>query len=69
MNISEITIKRTSSYGRYQITGEVNGTEVTAFTTDSEAFDYFHDDDFPEKQDEAINHCKWTLQDAYENQL
>jgi hypothetical protein len=67
MKATEITIKRTSSYGRYTINGVVNGVEVTAITTDAEAFDYLNDEDYPEKQEQAIEHCETKLVDAFEN--
>ena len=67
MQVSEITIKRTSSYGRYTINGVINGIELNATTTDSEAFDYFNDDEFPDKQKEAIEHCEMKLIESYEN--
>lgn len=65
--ITDIRIKRTSSYGRYIITGEVNGTEVKASTFDSEAFDYLNNEDYPEKQKQAIEHCECKLVEAFEN--
>jgi len=67
MKTTEITIKRASGYGQYIITGLVNGVEVSARTTDSEAFDYLNDDDYPEKQEAAIEHCTWKLEQALEN--
>jgi hypothetical protein len=67
MKATEITIRRTSSYGRYTINGVVNGVEVTAITTDSEAFDYLNDKDYPEKQEQAIEHCTCKLVNAFEN--
>ena len=67
MKTTEITIKRASGYGQYIITGLVNGVEVTARTTDSEAFDYLNDEDYPEKQEAAIEHCTWKLEQAFEN--
>ena len=67
MKTTEITIKRASGYGQYIITGLVNGVEVSARTTDSEAFDYLNDEDYPEKQDAAIEHCTWKLEQAFEN--
>lgn len=66
MNIENIRINRTGSYGRYIVTGTVNGIEVSAPTTDSEAFDYLNDDDFPEKQQDALDHCKMVLEIAFE---
>lgn len=67
MKATEITINRTSSYGRYTINGVVNGVEVTAITTDSEAFDYLNEEDYTEKQQQAIEHCTYKLINAYEN--
>jgi hypothetical protein len=67
MKATEITIRRTSSYGRYTINGVVNGVEVSAITTDAEVFDYLNDEDYPEKQEQAIKHCTWKLVDAFEN--
>jgi len=67
MKTTEITIKRASGYGQYIITGLVNGVEVTARTTDSEAFDYLNDEEYPEKQKAAIEHCTWKLEQAFEN--
>lgn len=66
MRTENIQIKRTSSYGRYIVTGTIEGIELTASTTDSEAFDYLHDNDYPEKQQSAIAHCEWLLTEKYE---
>lgn len=66
MTTTDITIKRASGYGQYLISGVVNGVEVTARTTDSEAFDYLNDDDYPEKQQQAIEHCMYKLELSYE---
>jgi hypothetical protein len=65
MKATEITIRRTSSYGRYTINGVVNGVEVTAITTDAEAFDYLNDEDYPEKQESARRECEYRLSKAY----
>lgn len=65
--ITQIQIKRTSSYGRYIITGEVNGIEVKVSTTDSEAFDYLNNEDYPEKQAQAIEHCECKLVESFQN--
>lgn len=67
MKTTEITIKRTSQYGHYRITGMVNGTKVSAITTDSEAFDYLNDEDNEEKHEQALAHCEYKLIQAYEN--
>lgn len=68
MKTTDINIKRASGYGQYLITGQVNGVEVSARTTDSEAFDYLNDDDNHEKRDAAIAHCTFKLELAFENQ-
>lgn len=67
MKITEITIKRTQSYGHYRVTGMVNGIEVTAITTDSEAFDYLNDEDNEYKSAMALAHCECLLIQTYEN--
>jgi len=67
MKVTEIEIKRTKSYGHYRITGVVNGMEVTCITTDSEAFDYLNDEDYPEKQEEAWAHCERKLIETFNN--
>jgi len=67
MKVTEIEMKRTRSYGHYRIIGLVNGTEVTCITTDSEAFDYLNDDDYPEKQEEAQAHCERKLIETFNN--
>ena len=64
---TEITIKRANGYGHYLISGVVNGVEVSARTTDSEAFDYLNDEDYPEKQEAAIENCTCKLEQAFEN--
>ena len=65
--VTEIEIKRTSSYGHYRITGLVNGTEVSCITTDSEAFDYLNDEEYPEKHEEAQAHCECKLIETFNN--
>ena len=67
MKVTEISIKRTSSYGHYRINGLVNGTEVSCITTDSEAFDYLNDEEYPEKQEEAEAHCERKLIETFNN--
>lgn len=67
METTEIRIARTSQYGHYRITGMVNGIEVSAITTDSEAFDYLNDEDNQEKHEQALAHCEMKLELAYEN--
>lgn len=67
MKVTEIEIKRTKSYSHYRINGLVNGTEVSCITTDSEAFDYLNDEDYPEKQEEAWAHCERKLIETFNN--
>jgi hypothetical protein len=67
MKVTEIEMKRTMSYGHYRIIGLVEGKEVTCITTDSEAFDYLNDNDYPEKHKEAIAHCKRKLIETFKN--
>lgn len=69
MKIENITIRKKNGYGQYLITGIVEGIEVSSHTTDSEAYDYLNDEEYPEKQSEAIAHCKWRLEEAYCNSL
>lgn len=66
--ITDVTISRKSGYGQYQVTGYVNGTLVKAHTTNSEAFDWFNDDDNMEKHIEAVNYCYSLIETTYENQ-
>ena len=67
MKVTEISIKRTSRYGHYRINGLVNGTEVSCITTDSEAFDYLNDEEYPDKQEEAEAHCEYKLIETFNN--
>jgi len=67
MKTTEIKIERTRSYGHYRITGMVNGIEVSAITTDSEAFDYLNDEDNEYKSAMALAHCEIKLIQTYEN--
>lgn len=67
MKTTEIKIERTKSYGHYLVTGIVNGIELSAITTDSEAFDYLNDEDNQEKHEQALAHCEMKLELAYEN--
>jgi hypothetical protein len=66
MKTENIQIKRTSSYGRYIVTGTVNGIELSASTTDSEAFDYLHDEDNEYKSAMALAHCECLLIQKYD---
>jgi hypothetical protein len=63
--IENIKVSSTSSYGRYVISGTVNGEEVETYTNDSEAYDWYNDNSNEEKQANAIAHCEWKLVEAY----
>lgn len=65
--IEQAEIKRGNGYGQYLITGIVNGVKLTVRTTDSEAFDYFNDEEYPDKQQDAIAHVNMKLELAYDN--
>jgi hypothetical protein len=66
--ITNANIKRGNGYGQYIVTGTVNGVEVTAHTTNSEAFDWFDDDSNEEKHIDAIDYVNSLLERTYENQ-
>ena len=66
MKTENMKIERTKSYGHYRVSGIVNGVEVSAITTDSEAFDYLNDDDNEYKNTMAIAHCECLLIQTYE---
>jgi len=67
MTTENIKIERTKSYGHYRVTGTVDGIEVSCITTDSEAFDYLNDEEYPEKQAAAHAHCVAILECTYNN--
>jgi hypothetical protein len=67
MKIENIKIRKGNGYGQYVVTGEVNGVEVKAHTTDSEAYDYLYNDENLEKSEEALLHCEIKLELAYQN--
>jgi hypothetical protein len=67
MKIENVKISRTSSYGHYRVIGEVEGTEVSCITTNSEAFDYLNDYDDSDKQAAAQIHCEMILELTYQN--
>lgn len=65
--ITNQNIKRGNGYGQYIVTGIVNGVDVTAHTTNSEAFDWFDDDSSDEKHIDAICYVDGLLVSTYEN--
>jgi hypothetical protein len=66
--IQNAEIKRGNGYGQYVVTGAVNGVEVAARTTNSEAFDWFNDDSNMDKHIEAVDYVNRLLERTYENQ-
>jgi len=66
--ITNQSIKKGNGYGQYVISGTVNGVDFTGIrTTDSMAYDYFNDEDYPEQQEEAIAHVNMKLETAFDN--
>lgn len=53
-------------YGQYEVFGVMNGIEIAVHSTNSEAFDYWRDEDRPEKQQEALNYIKRRIEARYE---
>ena len=66
--ITNANIKRGNGYGQYIVTGTVNGVDVTARTTNSEAFDWFNDDSNEDKNIDAVDYVNSLLERTYENQ-
>lgn len=66
--IENASIKRGNGYGQYVVTGTINGVEVSAHTTNSEAFDWFDDDSNFEKHVEAVDYVGSLLKRTYKNQ-
>lgn len=57
----------------YEIRGNVNGKDVTAYTNDGEAFDHIrYDAQWGTEEDKeyyrnAVAHCNYKLEEAYNN--
>ena len=73
-DITNMTISKSSHRHGYLISGEVDGTPVTAITTDGEAYDYFHEQEYFLEEDyarhnDARKHCELMLESVYERQL
>ena len=66
--IENAAIKRGNGYGQYIVSGTVNGVDVTAHTTNSEAFDWFDDDSDMDKNQDAIDYVHSLLERTFENQ-
>lgn len=65
----KLSIGRSTGYGHYTIHATYRGKNLTALTTDSEAFDYLDDDSDREKHKYAKRHCYSKIVQAYENSL
>lgn len=65
--IENATISRNNGYGQYFVSGLVNGVEVSAHTTNSEAFDWFDDDSDMDRHQAAIDYVNSLLVRTYEN--
>ncbi|MDR1370460.1 MAG: hypothetical protein LBJ72_10125 [Dysgonamonadaceae bacterium] len=56
---------RGRGYGQYVIRANYKGKEITAYTNDSEAWDWIDDDSNKEKQNDARRHCYYKVVEAY----
>lgn len=66
-NKVEINISHTHSYGRYKITANYYGKQITTFTNDAECFDYLEDTDNKVKHLEAKKHAYYKIVNEYNN--
>jgi hypothetical protein len=67
LNIDNITMSKASGYGHFIINGCVNGEWVKCNTTNSEAYDYLHNEEENEEMAlEAQQYCEMRLEGAYE---
>lgn len=64
--ITQLNVSPTKIYGRYVITGTVNGQLIKISTTNSMAYDWYNDDEDIEKMQDAIAYCTRRLIDTYE---
>jgi hypothetical protein len=58
---------RGRGYGQYVIYANYKGKEITAYTNDSEVWDWINDDSNKDKQNDARRHCYYKVVEAYEN--
>ena len=65
----DFTTYRICGYGQYIITAHYRGKYVTAYTTDSEMFDYLYNPDNKVKHLEAKRHCYYKIVEAFKNSL
>jgi len=68
--ITNISVSKTSSYGRFEIRGNVNGEWITTSTNDSTVYDNRngHDCDTEEElkaHEEAMQYCQSVLSEIY----
>lgn len=64
--IENLDVRKGKGYGQYVVTAEVSGVYVKAHTTDSEIFDWLHDDMNEEKHQQAIDSARYLVTNAYE---
>ena len=62
----ELSIRRKSGYGQYQIEALYKGREIKVHTTNSECFDWLNDDSNKEKHQEAKRYAYNAVKRAYE---
>lgn len=74
MEITIYTVQYTRKSGfNYEIKGNVNGQDVTAYTNDGEAFDHIkYDAEWGTEEEKecywnAVAHCNYKLEEAYNN--
>ena len=65
----KLSIGRSTAYGHYTIQSTYRGKNLTALTTDSQAFDYLDDDSDKELHQAAKRHCYSKIVQAYENSI
>ena len=66
--ITHLNVSITTMYGRYLITGLVNGELVKVNTNNSMAYDWYNDNEDLDLHQLAIEHCQMRLIEAYEYQ-
>lgn len=69
--VKNISVSKTSSYGRYEINGNVNGEWLWVITTDSTIYDNRHSDNCDTEEEmlahkEAMESCVKLLSMKYE---
>lgn len=61
----KMSISKGNCYGQYFVTAHYKGKDITAHTTDSEAYDYLYDDSNKAKHLEAKQHCYYKIVEQY----